>query len=179
MIHVCLKGASLGLLFAYISAAPFILQDHYGFSQTGFGLIIGFNALFVMGGAMVALKFKPLKKAARVGALALAVFVVAEAVALYTVHSFWLFEGFMIPALFALGMIFTASNTLAMNEGRAQAGEASAVLGVVGYIVGAIVSPLVGIGDVLHSTAITFVVVTLFIVICAHGSSLLLPDLDK
>lgn len=179
MIHVCLKGASLGLLFAYISAAPFILQDHYGFSQTGFGLVIGFNALFVMGGAMVALKFKPLKKAARVGALALSVFVMAEAVALYTVHSFWLFEGFMIPALFALGMIFTASNTLAMNEGRAQAGEASAVLGVVGYIVGAIVSPLVGIGDVLHSTAITFVIVTVFIVICAHGSRLLPPDLDK
>lgn len=85
----------------------------------------------------------------------------------------------MIPALFALGMIFTASNTLAMNEGRAQAGEASAVLGVVGYIVGAIVSPLVGIGEVLHSTAITFVIVTVFIVICAHGSRLLPPDLDK
>lgn len=179
MIHVSLKGVSLGLLFAYISAAPFILQEHYGFSQTGFGLVIGFNALFVMGGAMVALKFKPLKKAARVGASVLAVFVAAEAVALDAVHSFWLFEGLMIPVLFSLGMIFTASNTLAMNEGRAQAGEASAVLGVAGYIVGAIVSPLVGIGDVLHSTAITFVIVSMFILICAHASRLLPPDLDK
>lgn len=178
MIHVMLKGTALGLLFAYISAAPFIMQEHYGFSQTGFGLVIGVNALFVAAGAMVALRFKPLKKAAFVGSIVLGVMVVAEAVALYAVHSFVLFEAFMIPALFALGMIFTASNTLAMNEGRQRAGEASAILGVAGYIVGAVVSPLVGLGDVLHSTAITFVIVTLFVILFALLSRRLPADLD-
>ena len=29
MIHSTLKGAALGLVFAYVSAAPFIIQDHY------------------------------------------------------------------------------------------------------------------------------------------------------
>ena len=32
--HISLKGCALGLLFSYISAAPFILEVHYGFSQT-------------------------------------------------------------------------------------------------------------------------------------------------
>lgn len=32
MVHSCFKGVSLGMLFAYISAAPFILQIHYGYS---------------------------------------------------------------------------------------------------------------------------------------------------
>lgn len=63
MIHTCLKGAALGLLFAYISSSPFILQRDYGLTQTGYGLVIGFNALFVAAGSMLALKFRPFKKA--------------------------------------------------------------------------------------------------------------------
>lgn len=179
MIHVCLKGSSLGLLFAYISASPFILQDHYGLSQTAYGLVIGFNALFVALGSMTALKFKPLKNAATVGAGILVAGVAGQAFALWHIDSIWGYELFMIIILAALGLIFTASNTLAMNEGRASAGEASSVLGVAGYIVGAIVAPMVGMGNVLHSTAITFMAVTVAVIICACGARRLAPDLDR
>ncbi len=179
VIHICFKGTALGLLFAYISASPFILQNHYGMSQTVYGLVIGFNALFVAAGSMMALKFKPLKKAAFVGAIILAAGTAGEAIALYNVHSIWLFETFMAIILFALGLIFSTTNTLAMNEGRQTAGEASSLLGISGYIVGAIVSPLVGMGDILHSTAITFSAVTIAVVICAFLSKSIAPDLDK
>lgn len=179
MIHVCFKGTALGLLFAYISASPFILQNHYGLSQTVYGLVIGGNALFVALGSILALKFHPLKKAATIGSIILATGIAAQAVALYTIHSIWIFEICMIVALFGLGLIFSTTNTLAMNEGRARAGEASAILGVAGYVVGAVVSPLVGVGYILHSTAIVFVVLTILIVICSLGSSRLAPDLGK
>ena len=33
MVHVLLKGAALGLLFAYIASAPFIMQTHFGYSE--------------------------------------------------------------------------------------------------------------------------------------------------
>ena len=125
MTHVCFKGTSLGLLFAYISASPFILQTHYGLSQTDYGLVIGFNALFVAAGSMIALRFHPLKKAAFIGSIILGAGILCQAVALYTINSIWVFEGFMIVILFALGLIFSTTNTLAMNEGRSQAGEAS------------------------------------------------------
>ena len=179
MTHVCFKGTSLGLLFAYISASPFILQTHYGLSQTYYGLVIGFNALFVATGSMIALRFHPLKKAAFIGSLILGGGILGQAVALYTINSIWVFEGFMIVILFALGLIFSTTNTLAMNEGRSQAGEASSVLGISGYVFGAIVSPLVGIGDVFHSTAVVFVSLTILVIICSFGSKAIAPDLNK
>ena len=179
MTHVCFKGTSLGLLFAYISASPFILQTHYGLSQTYYGLVIGFNALFVATGSMMALRFHPLKKAAFIGSLILGGGILGQAVALYTINSIWVFEGFMIVILFALGLIFSTTNTLAMNEGRSQAGEASSVLGISGYVFGAIVSPLVGIGDVFHSTVVVFVSLTILVIICSFGSKAIAPDLNK
>lgn len=179
MTHVCFKGTSLGLLFAYISASPFIFQTHYGLSQTDYGLVIGFNALFVAAGSMIALRFHPLKKAAFIGSIILGAGILCQAVALYTINSIWVFEGFMIVILFALGLIFSTTNTLAMNEGRSQAGEASSVLGISGYVFGAIVSPLVGIGDVFHSTVVVFVSLTILVIICSFGSKAIAPDLNK
>lgn len=179
MVHVGYKGLALGLLFAYISATPFILQRTYGLSQTVYGLVIGFNAIFVAAGAMLALRFKPLKKAANVGCVVLAVGVVCQAIALYTVHSLIVFEVAAVVMLFGLGLIFSTTNTLAMNEGRDNAGEASAVLGVAGYVVGAVVSPLVGIGNILHATAIAFVVLMVATAIFARLSSRIAPDLQN
>ena len=179
MVHICFKGSALGLLFAYISSSPFILQTHYGLSQTAYGFVIGFNALFVAAGSMIALKFNPLKRAARTGALILVAGVTGEAFALYLIHNIWIYELFMIIILFALGMIFTTANTLAMNEGRQQAGEASSLLGTAGYVVGAIVSPLVGMGDIMHSTAIVYVAVLIVIMICSQVSKALAPDLGN
>ena len=70
-------------------------------------------------------------------------------------------------------------STLAMNEGRRQAGEASSLLGIAGYVVGAVVSPLVGMGNILHSTAIAYVAITILVIFFAIKTKLLAPDLDK
>lgn len=179
MIHICFKGAALGMLFAYISAAPFIVQTHYGFSQTHYGLLIGFNAIFVASGSMLAMKFRPLKKAARTGTLILVPATFAQAVCLWSVHSLIAYEICMAVMLFALGLIFTTTNTLAMNEGRQRAGEASALLGLAGYVVGATVAPLVGLGNVMHSEAIALVVLALIVLVCSRGSHKLPADLES
>lgn len=177
MVHVSFKGVALGMLFAYISATPFILQKIYGLSQTVYGLVIGFNAVFVAAGSMLALKFHPLKKAASAGCLVLLAGVAGEAFALWHIHDIWVFEVFAVIMLFGLGLIFSTTNTLAMNEGRADAGEASSILGIAGYIVGAVVSPLVGVGDILHSTAIVFIVLAVLVSVFAFLSRRIAPDL--
>lgn len=178
MIHVGLKGTALGLLFAYISSAPFVVQEHYGFSQTQYGLLIGFNAIFVAAGSMAALKFRPLKRSIGVASVFLCVGMAVECVALFTAHNLWLYDACMLVALFGLGMIFTASNTLAMNEGSERAGEASSVVGISGYVVGAVVTPLVGLGNVLHATAIVFAVLTVAITAFAVAAVRLKADLE-
>ncbi len=177
MLHVVFKGVALGLLFAYISAAPFILQTHYGMSQTHYGLVIGANAIFVVAGSSLAVRFKPLKKAAMLGAALVLIGCVAQAYALWHIKSIVGFEVCMCVILLGLGFIFTTTNTLAMNEGREHAGEASALLGIMGYIVGGIVSPLVGIGEVLHSTAIVFVALGILIAISALLTRRLTPEM--
>lgn len=109
----------------------------------------------------------------------LVVVMTATCVSLWLVKNFWVYELLMLPMMVALGMIFTMSNTLAMNEGRSSAGEASAVLGVSGYVFGAIVAPLVGVGDMLHSTAIVYAVLTVILIVAAEASRRLPADLGK
>lgn len=133
----------------------------------------------VLVGSMAALRFKLLKNAGVVGAWMLVVVMTATCVSLWLVKNFWVYELLMLPMMVALGMIFTMSNTLAMNEGRSSAGEASAVLGVSGYVFGAIVAPLVGVGDMLHSTAIVYAVLTVILIVAAEASRRLPADLGK
>lgn len=176
MIHVMLKGTALGILFAYCSSAPFIMQTHFGWSELHFGLFMGFNAFFVAIGAMLAVRFKILKQAASFGGILLFISIAVQAGVLFFLNDFWAYELMMLPILFSLGMIFTVGNTLAMNEGRSDAGGASAVLGLGGYVFGAIVSPLVGIGDIMHSTAVVFLVMGLLVLLCSMATSRLTPD---
>lgn len=179
MTHVLLKGTGLGLLFAYISSAPFIMQDIYGYSELAFGCFMGANALFIAAGSMVSLRFSVLKDAAWVGSWILMLSTAVVIVSLLFIHDFWAYEISLLPMLFALGMIFTVGNTLAMNEGRGDAGTASAILGVVGYIFGAVVAPLVGLGDICRSSAIVFGVMAVLILICGYGTRRIAPDLTS
>ena len=178
VVHVLLKGAALGMLFAYISAAPFIIQDHYHYTQLQFGLFMGFNALFVAAGAMTALKFKPLKRAATFSGRLLFLIAIGQFICLYLVDSVWVYEAWNVATIFFMGMLFTVANTLAMNEGRDCAGDASALVGFVGYVFGAIASPLVGLGDILHSTAIVLLVMAFITLIFTRMAKVLPPDLE-
>lgn len=179
MIHTGLRGTILGVLFAYSSSSPFIVQTHYHFSATAYGIMVGVNSLFLMAGSLVSLKIRPYKKAAAVGAVILGIGMTLETVALFVIDNVWVYDALMVVVLFAVGMIISTANTLAMNEGRQRSGEASAVLGVSGYIVGAIASPLVGMGSVLHSTAYVSLALTALVIFFAAASSRLPADLDS
>ena len=69
---------------------------------------------------------------------------------------FWIYELLIFALLSMIGMTFTASNTLAMECERRNAGIASALLGATGFAFGGIVSPLVSLGDMMTSTGILF-----------------------
>lgn len=160
MIYVTIKAVAIGLLYAYISSAPFVLQSHYGFSALTFGLIFGGNALAMSAGSTLALRFKVMKQGLVVGCIGMFIFAVAEAVVLWQEADFICYEIFAVPMLLFSGMIFSSANTLSMEVGRNEAGTASAILSVVKYAFAAVVSPLVGLGNMFHSTAIAYVVLT-------------------
>lgn len=176
MTHVMLKGTALGLLYAYVSSSPFIIQTHFGYTPLQFGFIMGFNAIFLAVGSIISLKFKQLKQAASVGGWIMLISTALQIAILLKIDSFLAYEIAVIPMVFAMGMIFTVGNTLAMNEGRQNAGGASAILGLMGYIFGAIVAPLVGLGNVLRSSAIVFGIMAVTSFIFCALSSRLAPD---
>ena len=68
------------------------------------------------------------------------------------------------------GITFTASNTLAMECERENAGVASALLGTAGFAVGGIMSPLVGLGNILFSTGMLFIFSSFLALLCTHSS---------
>lgn len=181
MIYVTIKAVAIGLLYAYISSAPFIIQSHYGFSATEFGLIFGGNALAMGLGSYIAPKFKVMKQAMVAGCVGMFVFAVIEACVIWADCHFLIYEIFAVPMLLFSGMIFSSANTLSMEVGRNEAGTASAILSVVKYVFAAIVSPLVGLGDMLHSTAIAYIAVTSLALILAWRASRLTPlaDMEK
>ena len=61
-------------------------------------------------------------------------------------------------AIAANGFVFTSGTTLAMDEGRQYIGAASAIFGATGFLFGGIVSPLVGIGNIMLTTLILITV---------------------
>lgn len=178
MIYVTIKAVAIGLLYAYIASAPFIIQSHYGFSALTFGLIFGGNALAMSVGSTLALRFKVMKQGLVVGCIGMFVFAVAEAIVMWNEAAFLWYEIFAIPMLLFSGMIFSSANTLSMEVGRSEAGTASAILSVVKYAFAAVVSPLVGLGNMFHSTAIAYVAVTAIALLLAYKAARLTPLSD-
>lgn len=152
-----------GVLFAYISSSPFIIQEHFGFSAFEFSLCFALNAVVIGCAAASAVRFRRPEQGTRTGCVGMIGFAAAEAVALTMDCSFWIYEVLLIGLLFSMGLTFTTSTTLAMDCTRNESGTASALLGAAGFAFGGIVSPLVGLGNTMHSTGMVFIA-------CALGS---------
>lgn len=161
MIYVLTKSIAIGLLFSYISSAPFILQTHYGMSASHFGMLFGANALSMIVGSTLVSRLRNIKACLVGGGIVMCLGAVAEAVVLWHDCGITAYEIAIIPMLLGSGMVFASANALSMEAGRADAGSASAILNVVKYMFSAIVTPIVGLGNIMHSTSVVFFVIAL------------------
>lgn len=153
MIFVGILTFALGGMFAYIAASPFIFQEFYTLSSTQFAICFGANGLALTIGAFIASKIKE-KNALFVGIFGL----MASCLYLGFVLNFKLDVLFVIfgffMQMFFNGFIFPTASAFAMNCGRNYAGSASAMLGFFPFLLGGIVSPMVGLGDIFLSATI-------------------------
>lgn len=161
---------SQGVLFAHIASAPFIMQTHYSFSPMLFSFCFGLNALAIVVAAALSARFRHPELVLYRGSQAMLVLALLLLVALGNHCGFWVYEILLIGLLVTLGFSFTSSNALALNAERTHSGTASALLGALGFASGGLVSPLVGIGDILLSTGIVFTLAALGALICARLS---------
>lgn len=161
-------GFAQGVLFANISSAPFIMQQHYGLSPLAFSIYFGANALAIVISAASSARFPHPEQALYRGSIGMVVASLLLCVALCSGCSFWVYEVLLIGLLAMLGLTFTASNTLAMDCERAHAGMASALLGALGFAFGGIVSPLVGLGNIMVSTGVAFLAGSVCSFVCTR-----------
>lgn len=158
MGYVLAFAFSQGVLFSYIAAAPFIVQHDFGFSELIFSLIFGINAIGIGIGSAASMKFSSMRSASFFGAMGMWISALTMLLLNIFVRNFWCYELTTWVMLFAMGFIFTGATTIAMEKGRQYIGVASATIGASGFLIGGLVSPLVGFGDNLVSCPVVCLV---------------------
>lgn len=136
-------------MFAYIAGSPFVLQNIYNVSPQMFSLCFAINGLGIIIGSQLAGRL-----AGRIGETRLLV----SGLILAAFGGSWLLIaivmktgliGILVPLFIVVscvGLVSTSCFSLAMKNQANSAGSASALLGVMMFLFGGIVAPLVGIG---------------------------------
>ncbi|MGB3698651.1 MAG: multidrug effflux MFS transporter [Gordonia sp. (in: high G+C Gram-positive bacteria)] len=156
-------GIGFGAMFGYISASPFVIQDLMGFSPGMYSVLFAINALGIGAAGTANTRLVGRLRPQTLLAIGVGVLLVVGAamlvVALVAADVHWLLLVLMFCLTSTFG--FTAGNAtaLALGQVRDRAGAGSAVLGTLQFTVGAVVSPLVGIGG---STSVLPMAIVIF-----------------
>ncbi|MDI3256459.1 MAG: multidrug effflux MFS transporter [Kyrpidia sp.] len=149
MGYVLTQGLAFAAMFAYISGSSFVLQEEYGVSPQGFSVIFAVNGVGIIFAGQAGARASMLWGERRVLAVSLA-FGVAGSLALLVAVISRAGLAAVVASLFVVvaivGAVSTTCNSLALQNQGHVAGSASAWLGVAGMLIGAMASPLVGLG---------------------------------
>ncbi|MET9466334.1 multidrug effflux MFS transporter [Streptomyces sp. NPDC006544] len=159
-------GFAFAVLFSYISASPFVVQEIYGASPQTFSLLFGVNSVGLIAVGQINGKLLvgrvSLDKVLAVGLAT----VTTASVALLLMASGAFGEVGLFPicaGLFvlmsAMGIVMPNTNAQALMRAPHAAGSASALLGTSSFLIGAVASPLVGIAG--EDTAVPMALVQL------------------
>jgi DHA1 family bicyclomycin/chloramphenicol resistance-like MFS transporter len=148
-VGVALAGGLAGAsMFAYIAGGTFVLQRIYGLSPQGFSLAFGLNSIGIMAAAQLSGRLTRRRSPVRVLALGLAVNLLG-ALCLAATVLLGLGLPFVLGSLFvmvsAIGLVLPTSTALGLSNYPERAGTASALLGLLQYLVGGVAAPLVGL----------------------------------
>ena len=173
--HTCLytilhQGAALAVLFGNIALTPFLVV-RCGYSPSTIGYALGANGIFTALGAGSAAAMGSGERGMRICSTGLLVSGIVMAVVLLGGMPFWCYEVVISVMLFFVGVTLTSSSGRAMDSARAQAGTASALLGAVGFVVGALVAPLMGLGNLMTSAAVVYVAAAVLNALFTHLSN--------
>ncbi|PSL40107.1 DHA1 family bicyclomycin/chloramphenicol resistance-like MFS transporter [Planomicrobium soli] len=142
------QGFLIGGVFAYVAGTPFIYQNIYGVSPQVFSLLFGMNGFGLIFGSYAVGRFSHVFSEKRFLESALYLAAVSGAVLLAVVVMGGPLWAVAIPIFFfvtTVGVVAPSSFALAMQSQTRAAGSASALLGLVPFVLGALTAPLVGI----------------------------------
>jgi DHA1 family bicyclomycin/chloramphenicol resistance-like MFS transporter len=170
MLYIALLSFSTAVMFAYIASSPFIFQEHYGVPPMAYSIIFAVNALSLMIGNLLVARFENPKKSLNYAVAGMFGFSLFTGISLLLDLPVAVLCIALFLTLLCGGATFPVSTNLALDLEKRYKGTASAVLGASTFLIGGVVMPLAGIGNILHSTAYAMVgcavlaTVTLFVI---------------
>jgi MFS transporter, DHA1 family, multidrug resistance protein len=174
--YVLACGLGMGGTFAYIAGSSFVLQNVYGLSTLGYGLIFALNALGLIVGAQVSGRLAARFGPSRLLTAGLLTMIAGGALLFIVVVGHVAGLAAVIPALwivmFGFGFVGPNSAALAMQRYPQAAGSAAAVLGSFQFGMAAVIAPLAGTGGT--ADALPMVTLILALPVAAILSRLLL-----
>lgn len=145
------------VLFAYIACSPFILQSIYSLSPMQFSLCFALNAIGITAGCMLGTHLSD-----RVSLLAGGISIFASTLicmaSLLLQTNVLLVEASFCICMFSFGLLQPVSNAKTLDAAGENVGCGAAALGSCGFVMGAIVSPLVGLGNMALSSSLTLTI---------------------
>ncbi|HZA73915.1 MAG TPA: multidrug effflux MFS transporter [Propionibacteriaceae bacterium] len=168
-VGVALAGGLAGAsMFAYIAGGTFVLQRIYGLTPQAFSLAFGVNSIGIMAAAQLSGRLTRRHSPVAVLAIGLAVNLTGSLCLAATVL-LGLGLPFVLGSLFimvsAIGLVLPTSTALGLSNYPERAGTASALLGLLQYLVGGLAAPLVGLAG--EDTAVPLGLVALAASGCA------------
>ena len=146
------------MLFGYIAASPFILQQIYGLSPLVFSVCFATNALALGIGSIAGARFKLTGDSLRYGAFGMMGSTLCLIVMLTLHLPLLAVMLFYVITLFGFGLTQPGLAATALDSERHNAGAASAIYGASGFVAGAIVSPIVTLGRIEVTSSVTMAV---------------------
>ncbi|MEV0785993.1 hypothetical protein AB0I52_24175 [Streptomyces sp. NPDC050423] len=157
-------GFTSAALFAYISGSSFVFESVHGVSATVYSLIFASNAVGML---IAGVTFARLSRRVRMNTLLIAGLTVsgAGAVALLVVPALagetlaatWIC---LFVTMAGIGLVFPATMSIGQTLGRVAPGAASALLGGLQFLFGALAAPLVGVFGEDSGTPMAVIVLT-------------------
>jgi DHA1 family bicyclomycin/chloramphenicol resistance-like MFS transporter len=141
-------GLAIAAMFAYIAGSPFVVETIYGQSPQVFSLMFGANALGILLAGQLSAALVERVGPRRLVVAGLAASATGAVILLGAVAAGIGLDG-ILPGFFlvtaSIGFILPNATALALEAHGQRAGSASALLGALQYVIGALVAPLVGI----------------------------------
>ncbi|MFL6561500.1 MAG: MFS transporter, partial [Bacillus sp. (in: firmicutes)] len=148
MGYALISGFTTAGIFAYVSGVPFVYQNIYGVTPQQFSFLFGTNGLALIIGSQLVGRLTDTISERTFLKIGLALSTVSGAILLIALLLNAPLFAVAIPIFFfiaSISMIATTSFTLAIETQGHIAGSASALLGLLPFLLGSLSAPLVGI----------------------------------
>ncbi len=148
LAYVAALSAFAGVLFGYIGASSFVLQERFGLSAQTFSIVFAVNSIGIF--AMSNVTRHLVLRVAPARLLTLGQLIAIGGVTVVGVGVATNLLAVVLVGLFAtiscVGLIMPSGTALGMGAAPGRAGSASGVLGICTFAVGALAAPLAGLG---------------------------------